>query len=117
MRRQRASPEAQERGTGGAVPLAHCIQDVLERSGLAARLRYSSLQEVWEKLVGPEIASHTYVSAYRRGTLEITVDSSSLIQELLFCRAALVEEIGSRVRKPFIARLTFVSGAAREDDE
>lgn len=102
--------------TGRLVSIGDCLRSVLESSGLASRLRYPQIEEAWSSVVGPDISSHTCIAGYRKGTLEITVDSSSLMQDLRMCERALLQEISARVRRPYVSRLRFVLGAGGEQD-
>jgi predicted nucleic acid-binding Zn ribbon protein len=73
------------------------IGDVL--AGLMARRGYARLQsgsscaDAWREAAGENIASCTRATQVRRGVLEVWVGNSTMVQEIGFCKAALLERL------------------------
>jgi predicted nucleic acid-binding Zn ribbon protein len=73
------------------------IGDVLPE--LMARRGYSRVESTaiyhraWAQAAGPLTAQYTRLGSLRRGTLEIVVANSTLMQELGFQKSALLEAI------------------------
>ena len=112
--RGRRHPDLRESET--EQPLGDSLETFLRESGLRFMLKHPELHTVWEEVVGPEIAAHTRVSAFRGGTFEVAVDSSTLMHEIQFHRAALLQDLRERIRRPFIARIRFVVRPEKEND-
>ena len=98
------------------VPIGRALEGFLQQSGLSAALKYPEIHEVWTSVVGEALAEHSRVSAFRRGVLEIAVDSSALLNDIQFHQAAILRDIQREVKRPFVSRISFVL-AAGEDDE
>lgn len=91
-----------------AASLGEALGAFLRESGIQATLKNPELHEKWQKIVGPDIGKHTGVSGYNRGVLEVAVDSSALRSDLEFHRAALLRDVQSQIKKPFVQRLSFI---------
>ena len=89
----------------------------LKKSGLSALVKYPAIQGAWQGIVGPELSERMRITSFRRGVLEVAVDSSALLTEVAFFRNALLEDIRHRVKKPFISRISFVLGAEEEESD
>jgi len=113
---RRAEQDRRQQG-GSAAPLGEALKGYLRKSGLATAARYPRVQESWERIVGPDLAKHTQISACRRGTLEVSADSSALLNDLSFHREALLKDIQREVKRPFISRISFILMADRNEDE
>jgi predicted nucleic acid-binding Zn ribbon protein len=103
-------------GERKAVPLGDALGGFLKRSGLAGLMKYPELHEAWQKTVGADIARHTRVSRFQRGALEIAVDSSALLNDIQFHKAALLQDMRREVKKPFISAIVFTHKPQREED-
>jgi len=88
--------------------LADSLSGFLRATGLSKRMRHPRLWTAWRETVGDEIGQHTQVSGFRRGVLEVAVDSSALMSEIQFHRKALLRDIRSQGRDPFISQISFV---------
>jgi predicted nucleic acid-binding Zn ribbon protein len=112
--RRARGPSGEDRLPG--VRLGKALEDYLARSGLTAALKYPKLHEIWRNVVGEDLAGHARVASFRRGTLEVAVDSSALLNDIQFHQAALLRDMQREVKRPFVSRISFVL-AAWEDDE
>ena len=99
------------------VSLGQAVSGFLKESGISAVMKHPEIHEAWQRTVGPDIAAHSRVLGFRRGVLEIAVDSSALMSEIQFHRAALLQDLRREIRKPFISALSFVVKAKQEPDD
>ena len=98
-----------------SASLGHALDLFLKKSGLGVLAKYPAIQGAWDSVVGPELSGRMRISSFRRGVLEIAVDSSALLTEVGFFRGAILEDIRQRVKKPFVSRISFVLGPMEED--
>ena len=79
-------------------PIGPVVGQVLEDLGLDAARQAFRIGELWEEVVGPEVARHCRPVAVRGNVLEAEVDSSVWCQQLQMEReqllAALQETLG-----------------------
>ena len=97
--------------------LGESLKTYLRASGIEALVKYPGPARAWREAVGPEIAEHAHVFSFRRGVLEVAVDSSALMNEMEFRRAALLKVVQEKTQRPFIRGLTFVLKAFGEENE
>ena len=97
--------------------LGSALATFLKASGLDAAIKHPQIEAAWERTVGPEILQHTRVLGFRKGTLEIGVDSSALMSEIGFHRAALLDDLRREIKRPVIAGISFSLIAMQETDE
>ena len=88
--------------------LGKALEGFLAESGLKSALDHPKLCAIWEKMVGPEMARHTRILSFRRGVLEVGVDSSSLMSEMQFLRHGLLHDLRQALSKPFVSSISFV---------
>jgi predicted nucleic acid-binding Zn ribbon protein len=78
--------------------LAELLPRVLDESGLSEASLGMRLVQVWDEVVGAELAPHCRPEGIRRGTLQATVRDSSWMQRLQMEKprvlAALTEALG-----------------------
>ncbi len=61
--------------------------------GIAAEQSTTELDRHWSRLVGEPFAARTKTGAIRRGTLEIIVETSAVLQQLQFRQQELLTAI------------------------
>ena len=83
MKRRRSQPK----------PIGNVVGQVLGDLGLDAAASAFRIGEMWEDVVGPEIASHCRPVAIRNDVLEAEVDSSVWCQQLQMERPQLLEAL------------------------
>ena len=97
------------------APAPQRIGDVL--SELMARRGYARVQAgqayeaAWNAAAGPLAAQYSRVGALRRGTLEVTVANSTLIQEFVFQKSEILKSLAERLPDQGIKDLRFRLGA------
>ena len=67
---------------GGPHKIGDVLGKVLARYGCTQTTAQLELEQVWRQVAGERIHPRTRVGSLRRGTLEILVDNSVLLQEL-----------------------------------
>ena len=69
------------------------LADLMARRGFARLQATELFAEAWREAAGPLAAEYTQVGVLRRGTLEVTVQNSTLVQELVFQRPSLLKTL------------------------
>ena len=85
-----------ERRGGAPEPIRSILERFLARSGIGRPARWRRVAEAWCEAAGTDLADHTRLMAFRRGILEVAVDSAPLLQELAHFRKA---ELLARLRE------------------
>ena len=103
--------------SGRCVNLGDALKAVVKQYGLATPARDVRFRRIWREVVGPELAAVTRVASFRKGALRVEVESSAVMNDLAFCRAALLKDIQSRVKRPYVARLVLETKADTAEHE
>jgi hypothetical protein len=90
--------------------VADVVSKLLTKRGYANVQQKSELLEVWNKAAGALIAKHTRPGKVTRGTWEIVVRNSSLLQELSFQQTAILRAVQQAVPEQKIQKLKFKVG-------
>lgn len=85
------------------------LAQVVQKRGYAQVRAAGERDEVWQAIAG-EVASTTRVGALRRGTLEILVPNSLLMQELTFRKEELLTKLQKALPEAGIKQLKFRFG-------
>ena len=85
------------------------LAQVVQRRGYAQVRATGERDEAWQNAVG-ELASTTRVGALRRGTLEILVGNSLMMQELTFRKEELLKKLQTALPDAGIKQLRFRVG-------
>jgi hypothetical protein len=104
---QRPSTSSRPRPDGEVTPIGTALSAFLKANKLHAAAKHPLLDRAWNRIVGPEFVKQTRVLAFRRGTLEIGVESSALMNEIRFHQAALLADLQREVQRPAIMRISF----------
>lgn len=84
--------------SGGPMHIGGLVEELARRVERTTAL--DRLGAVWSQVVGPEIGGQTAVSAFRRGVLEVEVESAALLSELsTFYREVLLGALQTAVRE------------------
>jgi len=76
--------------------MATVVGQLMIRRGYGRVQSAGSLAAAWSEVAGELVAGHTRVGAIRRGVLAVTVANSTLMQELVFQKPALVAKLSGR---------------------
>jgi predicted nucleic acid-binding Zn ribbon protein len=94
-----------------AVPLGEILGHVLDGIGLGKKDPLVKVRAKWERVVGAETAAHSRITAYRKKTLYVTVDSSALLQELsVFKKKEIAERMKAAPNVFFVGEIRFKLG-------
>ena len=94
----------------GPQPLANAVNNLLARRGYAQVQSHAACGEAWAAAAGPELAAASRAGEVRRGSLEVTVQSSLVLQELTFRKAELLRKLTTLVPDQKIRQLKFRVG-------
>lgn len=75
----------------GPKPIGNILSELMARRGYARVQSGRAYETAWREAAGELVAEYTRVGALRRGTLEVVVDNSTLVQELTFQKPTLLK--------------------------
>ncbi|MEZ6069216.1 MAG: DUF721 domain-containing protein [Pirellulales bacterium] len=90
--------------------IADVLGELMARRGYGRVQAHDALAEAWARAVGSDVAGSTRVGAFRRGTLEVVVAHSTLVQELAFQKVAILKQLGKLLPEHAISDLRFRVG-------
>jgi hypothetical protein len=105
------------RPADGVTSIKSALSAFLKANRLRGPARRPLLESAWSRIVGAEFVRHTRVLGFRKGTLEIGVESSALMTEIQFHHAALLADLQREVPRPTITRISFSLMPAQENGE
>ena len=73
------------------------VSQLLTRRGYARGQAATQQTELWNELVGKEVAKSTRAGAIRRGVLEVLCQSSAVMQELAFKKETLIKQLNNEL--------------------
>jgi predicted nucleic acid-binding Zn ribbon protein len=94
----------------GPQRIANILADLMARRGYGRVQSMEAYDAAWREAAGPLIAEHSQVGMLRRGTLEVLVANSALVQELTFQKAQLVKKLAQLLPDQGIRGLKFKVG-------
>jgi predicted nucleic acid-binding Zn ribbon protein len=92
-------------------PIGDVMAQLLARRGYAREMGSAALAEAWQQAVGAEMAAVSRPGLVKRGTLEVIVANSALMQELTFSKAEFVAKLARLAPDEKIGSLKFRVGA------
>ncbi len=108
MMAQGRDKHASRWGARRPAKVGDLLSRVLARYDFGATTARRELEEAWAAIAGDRVAGHTKVGSLRRGTLEILVDSSVLLQQLdAFQKHVMLAELQSRLQHNRVTALRF----------
>jgi predicted nucleic acid-binding Zn ribbon protein len=100
---------------GRPKPIADIMAQLMARRGYAREQSAAACGEAWRAAAGDATSRFTRAGAVRRGALEVLVANSTLLQELTFQKAALLEKLQQLLPDEKLSNLRFRIGPI--DDE
>lgn len=91
--------------------IGETISALLARRGYAQIETTEALMQAWNKAAGELLAKKTRIGLVKRGTLEVHVENSTVLQELTFQKRQLLKKISAAVPEFKIKDLRFRVGA------
>jgi predicted nucleic acid-binding Zn ribbon protein len=95
----------------GPQRIGNLLPELMARRGYARVESAEAYNVAWKEAAGPLIARYSRVGALRRGSLEVIVANSTLIQELVFQKAGLLKSLTGLMPEQGIKDLRFRLGA------
>lgn len=94
----------------GPQTIGNVLSELMARRGYARVQSAAAYDAAWREAAGPLAANYSAVGALRRGTLEIIVANSTIMQELGFQKQALLKNLGELLPDEGIKNLRFRVG-------
>jgi predicted nucleic acid-binding Zn ribbon protein len=94
----------------GPQMIGNVLSELMSRRGYARVQSASAYEAAWREAAGPLAAQYTRVGPLRRGTLEIVVANSTLVQELGFQKCSLLQNLAELLPDERIENLRFRVG-------
>ncbi len=94
----------------GPQAIGSILGELMMRRGFAWIRSAEDLEAAWRGAVGKAIAVQTRVGIVRRGRLQVTVAHSTLVQELMFRKAALLAALRESLPEQGIEDIRFRVG-------
>lgn len=88
-------------------PMKELIDRMLRAYGLGDKLDEMTLVKGWEEVVGKMISKHTKDIYFKSGILYVTLDSSTVRQELSYAKTAIIENLNRKVKKRILKEIIF----------
>lgn len=82
--------------------LQEVLQAFITDNKLKTPLNETRVKSLWEKLMGPTIATYTSQISIKKGSLHLTILSAPLRQELLFSKEKIIRIINAELQEDFI---------------
>jgi predicted nucleic acid-binding Zn ribbon protein len=92
------------------VRIGEILSELMARRGYAGVQAAAAYAQAWQHAAGPLLGQHTRVGPLRRGTLEIVVSNSTMVQELVFQKITLLETLAKLLPEAGIKNLRFRVG-------
>jgi predicted nucleic acid-binding Zn ribbon protein len=86
---------------------------VLRGTPAEKRLEEGRIWLVWEQAVGSRIASHAVPSAFREGTLTLTVDSAPWMQQLTYLKQELIAKVNAELPGEMVKDIYMKAGRVK----
>lgn len=99
-----------QRHPRGPQPLADVLSRLVSRRGYAQIQANVALQELWQAVVVGRLATESRACQVQRGTLEVLVRNSAVLQELTFQTQPILKRIGEKAPQFKIKKLRFRVG-------
>ncbi len=97
----------------GPEPIADILTQLMARRGFARVQGAEAYQTAWNDAAGPLGKQYSRVGQLKRGTLDVVVTNSALIQEFNFQKSALLETLNRLIPDHNIKDLRFRLGAIK----
>jgi len=94
----------------GPQTIGNVLSELMSRRGYARIQSAEAYNAAWREAAGPLAAKYTRPGQLRRGTLEVVVANSTLMQELGFQKQGLLEALAKLLPDEGIKNLRFRVG-------
>ncbi len=97
--------------TRGPKAIGDVLSELMARRGYGRVQSAATYDAAWREAAGPLTAKYTRPGLLRRGTLEVVVTHSALVQELGFQKRMLLESLARLLPDEGIENLRFRVGS------
>ena len=94
----------------GPQTIGNVLTELMSRRGFARVQSAANYDAAWREAAGALVAKYTRVGQLRRGTLEVIVANSTLVQELGFQKQALLQSLTELLPDEGIKNVRFRTG-------
>jgi predicted nucleic acid-binding Zn ribbon protein len=94
----------------GPQTIGNVLSELMSRRGYARVQSAGAYETAWREAAGPLAAQYTRVGQLRRGTLDVIVANSTLVQELGFQKRLLLQNLAQLLPDEGIENLRFRVG-------
>ena len=94
----------------GPKAIGDVLSELMARRGYARVQSAAAYEAAWREAAGPLAAKYSRVGLLRRGTLEVVVANSTLVQELAFQKTELLKSLAELLPHEGIEGLRFRVG-------
>ncbi|MBN2475972.1 MAG: DUF721 domain-containing protein [Pirellulales bacterium] len=91
--------------------IGNVLAELMARQGYARQRSPEAYEAAWRQAAGELVAGYTRVGSLRRGTLEVIVAHSTLVQELGFQKSTLLNTLAGLLPEDGIRDLRFRVGS------
>ena len=95
----------------GPQAIGDDLSELMARSGFGRVQRAANYEVAWRAAAGPLASKYTRPGQLRRGTLEVVVANSTLMQELGFQKVALLKSLEASLPDEKIKNIRFRVGS------
>ena len=95
----------------GPQRINNILAELIARRGFGRVQTTANYEDAWRQAAGPLAAQFTRLGSFKRGTLEIVVANSTLVQELTFQKATLLASLQKLLPEQNFRGLRFRVGA------
>jgi predicted nucleic acid-binding Zn ribbon protein len=92
------------------IKLGEILAELILRRGYAREQSQANFTELWKSAAGEMLAKYSRVGQVKRGTLEVVVANSALVQELTFRKSELIDKLRQGLPNEKINDLRFRVG-------
>lgn len=93
--------------------MSNVVAQIIAETGVGQSQSQQQLQSAWQKAAGDLIATVTRPGNIRRGTLEIFVENSAIMQQLSFKKQQLLDAISQQFGAAEIRDIRFMIGVIK----
>jgi hypothetical protein len=94
----------------GPQRISNILSELMARRGYGRVQSTQAYEEAWRQAAGALAAQYTAIGSFRRGTLEVMVANSTLVQELTFQKDAILKSLNELLPEQNIRNLRFRVG-------
>ncbi len=87
--------------------IGNTLQGMLKEMGIEKKINQYRILDMWQEIVGEQIASHTKADKIRDKVLHVKVKSMTWRTELMFQKSQILQRIADKVGNDLIKDIRF----------